>query len=301
MIVICGATGKIGGTAARALRKRGVPVTAVVRDPEKARALEAQGCTLARADLGDEGALTAAFRGAEAVLVLCPLAATDEQVEAHSQRIIEVVGAAIEAARPRRVVAISDYGVHVPSGTGVTMILRRVEDRLRAVPAGATRMTFVRSAEHMQNWVRQLRVVRSRGVLPSLHHPVARAFPTVSALDVGLVAAELLEAGSDASTADSAGDAPRVVHVEGPRRYSAADIAATYAELLARDVTALELARDEWSGALKAGGLSDAYARLVMELQDAHNAGRIDAEPGGEVRRGDTTLEAALAAAAAIA
>jgi hypothetical protein len=31
-----------------------------------------------------------------------------------------------------------------------------------------------------------------------------------------------------------------------------------------------------------------------MELQDAHNAGLIDAEPGGEVRRGTTELEQAL-------
>jgi hypothetical protein len=31
-----------------------------------------------------------------------------------------------------------------------------------------------------------------------------------------------------------------------------------------------------------------------MELQDAHNAGLIDAEPSGEVRRGTTELEQAL-------
>ena len=181
MIVICGATGKIGGTAARALRSRGLPVKAVVRDVAKASALEKAGCTLAMADLGDERAVTAAFRGADAALVICPLRPSGD-VEGEAGRVIDVLGAALASTRPPSVVAISDYGAHVPAGTGITLILRRLEERLRAV---STNMTFVRSAEHMQNWLRQLRAARSRGVLPSLHHPVTRPFPMVSAFDVG--------------------------------------------------------------------------------------------------------------------
>jgi NAD(P)H dehydrogenase (quinone) len=130
--------------------------------------------------------------------------------------------------------------------------------------------------------------VRSRGVLPSLHHPVTRPFPTVSAFDVGKVAADLLELPVESRRS------PRVIHVEGPRRYAAVDVAASFARSLGRTVTALELPRDQWAAGLAAGGLSEGYARLVMELQDAHNAGLIDAEPGGEVRRGTTELEQAL-------
>jgi uncharacterized protein YbjT (DUF2867 family) len=120
MIVICGATGKIGGTAARALRSRGLPVTAVVRDVAKASALEAAGCTLATADLGDERAVTAAFRGADAVLVICPLRPAAGDVEGEAGRIIDALGAALASTRPQHVVAISDYGAHVPAGTGIT-------------------------------------------------------------------------------------------------------------------------------------------------------------------------------------
>ncbi|WP_437574681.1 hypothetical protein [Sorangium sp. So ce887] len=53
-------------------------------------------------------------------------------------------------------------------------------------------MTFLRSAEHMENWKQHLPAARRRGVLPSLHYPVTRRFPIVHAPDVGLVAAELL-------------------------------------------------------------------------------------------------------------
>jgi NAD(P)H dehydrogenase (quinone) len=284
MIVIFGATGKIGGAAARALRARGLQVKAVVREATKAQALRALGCEIALADLNDEGATAEAVAGAEATLVICPLQPSAADVSAEAQRIIDTLGAALTKARPQHIVAISDYGAQVPSGTGVTLILRRLEARLRSVPA---RVTFVRSAEHMQNWLRMLGLARSQGVLPSLHHPVERAFPTVSAYDVGALAAELLAAPSELA------GAPRVIHAEGPHRYSAADVAAVYAQALERTVSAQALPRERWHDTL-AGRLGESYARLVCELQDAHNSGQIEVEPGGEVWRGTTELASAL-------
>jgi len=288
MIVIFGATGNIGGAAALELRARGLPVRAVMRDVARAGTLVATGCEVAMADLYDEHAVVDALRGADAVLVICPLKPAAEDVEADAGRIIDNLGRAIEAARPRAVVAISDYGAHRPRGTGITMIFHRLEQRLAAAPAA---MTFLRSAEHMQNWSRHLRAARQHGVLPSLHHPVSRLFPTVSAPDVGVVAAEIL-----AEPGQHRGG-PRIVHVEGPRRYAASDVAAAVEHLLGLPVEARALAREAWLPALLAGGLGGSYARLVTELQDAHNAGGIDVEPGGEVRRGATELGEALSLA----
>jgi NAD(P)H dehydrogenase (quinone) len=285
MIVICGATGKIGGTTARALRALGLPVKVLVRDPAMADALVKLGSTLATADLHDQRAVIEAFRGADQLLVICPLQNAADDVLGDAQAVIDVIGAGIEAARPRRVVAISDYGAHLLEGTGITLILRRLEERLRGLPVTTV---FIRSAEHMQNWLRQLPAARDKGVLPSLHHPVTRAFPTVSAFDVGRVAAEILAAPIEASRV------PRVIHVEGPRRYSAADVATVFAQRLAHPVLAQATPRAEWQKALAAARLGDSYARLVIELQDAHNAGLIDVEPSGEVRRGSTKLADAL-------
>jgi NAD(P)H dehydrogenase (quinone) len=116
-----------------------------------------------------------------------------------------------------------------------------------------------------------------------MHHPLTKAFPTVSAADVGTAAAELLVERSEARH--------RVVHIEGPRRYTALDVAATLAALAGRQVTAHELPRPDWVPVLVRAGLGESYARLVVELYDAHNRGRIDAERGaGETRRGRTEL-----------
>ncbi|MBJ6764708.1 NAD(P)H-binding protein [Myxococcaceae bacterium JPH2] len=286
MFVIVGATGKVGGAAATELRRRGLPVRAVLRDVSRGERLTQLGCELAQADLLDTQAVARALQGAEGALVICPLRANGDDPASDAQRIIDSLGEAIDIARPRAVVAISDYGAQVPAGTGVTLIFHRLEARLAKT---ATAMTFLRSAEHMQNSARHVRAARERGVLVSLHHPVTKLYPTVSAPDVGLIAADLL-----VETPPQPGT-PRIVHVEGPRRYSAQDAAQVFERIVQRPVVPHALERERWISALLAGGLSEGYAQLVAELQDAHNAGHIDIEAGvGEVRRGTTELERAL-------
>jgi uncharacterized protein YbjT (DUF2867 family) len=286
MIVILGATGKVGGTAARELRRRGREVRAVVRNPPKGATLAELGCEIAVGDVHDRAAMRRVLEGAESVLAIVPLRPGADDVLADAQDTVDSLRAAIDATKPKHVVAISDYGAEQPSGTGVTLALHRLEVGLRGAPSA---LTFLRSSEQMQNFLRQTRAVQARGVLPSLHHPVTRAFPTVSAFDVGLEAAELLEGKAPV------GGEPRIVHIEGPRRYSAADFARVFGAFFGHPVAAEAIPRERWAEALSAGGLGPSYAQLVMELQDAHNAGRIDAEAGvGEVAHGATLLEEAL-------
>lgn len=282
MFTIIGATGRVGGAAARELRRRGRAVRAVVRDPGRAGALAEAGCDIAVADIADSQALTAALAGAEGVLAIAPLAPSRGDAAAEARRLIDSLAQALEMARPPRAVAISDYGAQHAAGTGVTLIFHHLEQRLGGLPG----VTFLRSAEHMQNWARSLGAAMATGVLASLHHPLDKRFPTVSAPDVGLIAADLLAA---------AEAPPRVVHAEGPQRYTALDVAAALAGPLGRPVQAVALPRGQWDQALAAGGLSEGYVRLITELYDAHNAGRIEVE-GGEIRRGTTPLAEVLAA-----
>jgi hypothetical protein len=109
-------------------------------------------------------------------------------------------------------------------------------------------------------------------VLPSLHHPLSKLFPTVAAQDVGLLAAELLLDDGPAKVS------PRVVSIESETRVSALDIARTLGELADRQITAREVPRSEWAAMLQGAGLGENHARLITDLYDAHNAGRIDVE-----------------------
>jgi NAD(P)H dehydrogenase (quinone) len=274
VIAVLGATGKIGRATIKALRQQHVPVRAVVRDAAKAKDL-GSGVDIAVADLADTRAVRLSLDGAETVQVICPTNPRATNASGEMMRMIESICAALEHTEPDYVVAISDYGAEVPQGTGVTMLFRFLEERLRRVPAD---VTFVRSAEHMQNWARQVPTALKTGTLATLHHPVTKQFPTVSASDVGLVAADLLLE-----------PATRVVYVEGPRRYSAQDVG----EAIGVQVT--ELPQAEWVPTLTRGGISESYAQLVAELFVAHNAGRIDVEDGvTDVRRGTTELRDVL-------
>jgi nucleoside-diphosphate-sugar epimerase len=67
-IAITGASGFLGGYLVRVLRDRGLRVRAVVRRPEAAAALAAEGFETAMADLADAAALAAAFEGCDGVV-----------------------------------------------------------------------------------------------------------------------------------------------------------------------------------------------------------------------------------------
>jgi uncharacterized protein YbjT (DUF2867 family) len=199
---------------------------------------------------------------------------------------IEAMAAALKAEPPGALIAISDYGAELDARTGITMTFHELEDALRDV---APAVTFLRSAEHMHNWARFVSVAVETGVLPSLHRPLSKGFPQVAAGDVGGVAADLL--------AKPPANAKSLIHVEGPRRYTALDVAATLSELTGREITAQALPRNEWVPTLTRGGVGQSYAELVAAMFDVHNTGRIDIDPlADEVRHCTAELRDVLAA-----
>lgn len=288
VFVIFGAAGNVGRVSAAALRRAGCDVRAVVRNGEQGALLEEIGCEIAVADLLDAASVARAVEGAYAVQILCPVPRADADPATTMRRVIDVSANVLRADPPQRVLALSDYGAEHPSGTGITTLFHTLEMRLAPI---AAQLTFLRAAEHMHNWARLLPVVLARGVLPSLHHPLTKLFPTVAAEDVGLLAAELLLDERPAK------EAPRVVSIEGETRVSALDLAHTLGALTQRQITAYEVPRGEWAGMLEGAGLGANHARLITDLYDAHNAGRIDVDTGISERRfGSTTLADAFAA-----
>ena len=294
MFVIFGASGKVGSVTAAALRHAGKAVRAVVRDERQAQRFAAIGCETVMADLTDSQAVRSAIEGAYAVQILCPVPATDTDPEATMRHVIDVAADALHASPPVAVLALSDYGTEVPEGTGITLLYRYLEARLTPL---RTRLTLLRSAEHMENWARVIPAALARGVLPSLHHPLTKTFPTVAARDVGTIAAQLLLDGDDSDDADEMrSDRPRIVSVEGPQRISAIDVAQVLSDVAKHTVSALALPRGEWSATLRHAGLTENHTRLIAELYDAHNAGKIDVEAGQTERRfGATPLSEAIA------
>jgi dihydroflavonol-4-reductase len=115
-IFMTGATGFIGGEIARRLRARGDEVVALVRNPEKAKALQQIGCQLAGGDLTDSAAIHTGMQGADAVIhcaavydIGIPASQRPAMYDANVKGTENVLGAALELKVPK-VVYVSTIG-----------------------------------------------------------------------------------------------------------------------------------------------------------------------------------------------
>ncbi|KAK0760495.1 hypothetical protein N5P37_006689 [Trichoderma harzianum] len=259
MFAIVGAAGKVGYATSLALRDA--------------------------ADLLDSKALAKAIGDAHTVQIILPPSPQAKDPAEEMRRGIESLASALEEARPKLVLAISDYGAHITNDIGMPTLCRTFEERLSKLDC---HKVFLRSAEHMQGWGRAVPRAIESGTLPSFHDPLDMVFPTVSAPDVGAIAADiLLRPASD--------NLVEIVHAEGPRRYSANDVAAVLSELLGRTINAEAVPRSRWKGAFESV-MSPSLAELLIKANDAQNeGGLVDVEPDAkEVRYGTTELLDAL-------
>ncbi len=280
MFAIIGAAGNVGYATSSALRQAGVPVRAILRDAAKAARLRAIGCEIAIADLQDTGSLAQAIGNADAVQIIVPVSPQAKDPAEDLRRSIESVTAALAQARPKQVLAISDYGAHVADDIGMPSIFHDFEARLRRLGG---HKQILRSAEHMHNWGRGIPAALASGTLPSFQDPIDMQQPTISAQDLGLISAKLL------LRPDSGNDVD-VIHAEGPRRYSASDVATAVSQLSGRTVHAQAVPRPQWKEAF--GRMPASLAELLIKANEAKNkGGLVDVEPNvGEVIYGTTEL-----------
>lgn len=289
MYAIIGAAGKVGYATASALRQAGKPVRAILRSEKKAALLRDIGCEVALADIEDVQAMIQAIGEAACVQVIIPPAPQAEDTAKEMRNDIESLAAALEQVKPKRILAISDYGAHVTQDIGMPTMCRSLEQRISQL--GGHKI-ILRSAEHMQNWARAIPAAAESGILRTFHDPVDVEHPTISASDVGLISAELL-----LRFDGELKDAIEIFHAEGPRRYSTTNVAATLSEILGQSIRTEIVPRSQWQQAFERV-MSPSLAELLIKANDAQNTGGlVDVEPGSqEVLYGSTELIDALRA-----
>lgn len=253
MHIVLGATGHVGSALAQALLARSEPVTVVTRDAGKTEALRRKGAHVAEVDVFDTPALHRVFQGGQRIFVLNPPAAPSTDTVAEERRSMRAIVAALEGCRPEKIVAESVYGARHGEGIGDLGVLHELEQALQAGPAP---FSALRAAYYMSNWDASLKTAREEGQVHTMYPP-GFTLPMVAPHDLGEFAAKLM-----LGPAESSG--PH--HVEGPARYSSADVAAAFAEALGRPVEAVQTPQAQWAPAFKALGFSDAAARSYAEM-----------------------------------
>jgi NAD(P)H dehydrogenase (quinone) len=158
--------------------------------------------------------------------------------------------------------------------------LKLTEEMLRAAQVP---VAFLRAAWFMENAAWDVEAARS-GVVPSFLQPLDHAIPMVATVDIGRTAAALLR---------ESWSGLRLVELEGPRRYSAADIGRAFTAALGREVRMEPIPRETWEQVFRSRGTKHPMPRIRMI--DGFNEGWIDFEGAGEHRRGTVTLETVIA------
>jgi uncharacterized protein YbjT (DUF2867 family) len=193
VILVTGATGKVGQEVVRQLSAAGVASRAFVRNPVKASGIRLPGVEIMTGDLADAAALERALSGVDRVFLVSP--AAPEQVE--------LQGNVIEAARrsgTRQVVKVSVAG-GPDAGTQIGRWHWSTEKQLEASGMG---FTFLRPTLYMQQMLRYAPSIAAGGTFSA---PIGSGeVAVVDTRDVAAVAVRALtEEGHDRKIYDLTG------------------------------------------------------------------------------------------------
>ncbi|MEX1248500.1 MAG: NmrA family NAD(P)-binding protein [Anaerolineales bacterium] len=237
MILVTGAAGKTGLALLCALKQRGATVRALIRRQEReTEVLEAGARQAQLGDLLDAGSLSAAFADVGAVYLICP--------NVHP-REFEMARNAITVAKQAGVRRIVYHSVLYPQIEAMPHHWQKLKVEEALIQSGLE-FTILQPASYMQNILPYWEAITTTGEY-RVPYSVDSAFSPVDLGDVAQVAAAaLLEYGS----------AGGIYPLAGPQRMRSATMAAEMAQVLGRDVHAVQQPLAEWIENAKKAGYS---------------------------------------------
>lgn len=177
-ILVTGATGQVGGAAARVLAELGASVRVLVRDMSRADDLD--GTQIMRGSFEDDTSLERALDGVDTIF----LAGRDSP---DTVALLRNVLQHAEQSNVRHVVKLSAIGARADSPVGLMRDHHTVDQILKASPL---RWTLLQPHLYMQNLLRFADSVQHEGQLSA---PMAdKHIPLVDTRDVGAAAATVL-------------------------------------------------------------------------------------------------------------
>jgi uncharacterized protein YbjT (DUF2867 family) len=177
MILVLGATGNVGGGVVDLLRKEGIAIRAMTRDP--AKVVPAEGVEVVLGDFHKPATIAAALDGINAVFVMAPV----PLVADHARVVTEMA----RRGGTRRIVLLSSLSAEQDPDNAPTIQHRAAEE---AVRQSGCEWTIVRGGQFMSNSLRWAASIRStREVRPYVRND---ASAIIDPLDISAVAAAAL-------------------------------------------------------------------------------------------------------------
>jgi uncharacterized protein YbjT (DUF2867 family) len=263
LILTYGSTGVQGEPVARKLLEAGHRVRAVLRHPERASALQAQGAEVVQGDLADLEALKRASAGVDAVFLMFPFSAQGNP--------FELLGNALEAARGAGVkfLVFNASGQPPEAPTGIPMLDFRIQLEAFIADCGIPNV-ILRPGVYMQNFL-------GPWCLPSITSSNTVTYPHRSEMRVSWIAAEDL-----GSLAVAALGRPELAgqrfNLGGPEALDGAAIARAFTAGLGREIAYQAITPDDFAATMaqimgpEAGeGIRIAYTHSNAQPDDSMN------------------------------
>jgi uncharacterized protein YbjT (DUF2867 family) len=282
MYAVLGATGNTGAVVAKKLLDMGERVRAVGRDAFKLGPLTELGAETVIADVHDAAALSKALAGAKGAYLMIPPQVKAADFLAATDKISDAITEAVKVSGVSHVAVLSSIGAQHPTKTGPIVPLHNFEEKLKRVPGLSA--LFFRPAYFMENLLLMIGLIQSMGFLAGSVKGDLK-FPMIASRDVGEAAAKALVAGGFTGFSTQ--------ELLGQRDISNDEAAAVIGAAIGKP----RLSYQSFPGfmveqGLKQMGLPGKTARLMTEMSEAQNEGRLNPqEPRSEKNTTPTTIE----------
>ena len=263
MYVVLGASGNTGHVVATNLLAGGQKVRVVGRNAAHLQPLTAKGAEAFVADVTDAGALAKAFDQAESAYVMIPPNTTSNDPLGYANRVSDAIAAAVQNAGIKNVVALSSIGADKDSGTGPVLGLHHLEQKLNQI-IGAN-VLHLRATYFMENTLPQVNAIRMMG---SAAGPLRAdlKLPMIATRDIGNAAAEAL------LRPTFRGKQTR--ELLGPRDLTYTEVAMMIGRAIGKpDLKYVQAPDDQFRSVLVQMGMSEQFARLLLEMTGSLNSG----------------------------
>jgi uncharacterized protein YbjT (DUF2867 family) len=204
----------------------------------------------------------------------------------YANQVSDAIASAVQNAGTGNVVALSSVGAEHSSGTGPVVGLHNLEQKLNRIDSA--NVLYLRAGYFMENTLPQVNAIRQMGVVAGPLRPDLK-LPMIATHDIGNVAADNL------LHPVIRGKQTRELLGQSDLTYT--DVATIIGKAIGRpDLKYVQAPDEQFRSVLVQMGMSDQFARLLLEMTSALNSGTMRAlEPRKTQNSTPTSFESFVA------
>jgi uncharacterized protein YbjT (DUF2867 family) len=278
--IVVGATGQVGITLTSELKRMGIPVRAVVRNPNKllGKIIETK-----TADLFNVDQVTAAFQGGTNVFLITPENPASNDIIGDTEQIVYNYREAVQRAGIKKIIGLSCIGAHHGGNTGNILMSRILEQGFHDVDV---EKIFIRPCYYFSNWLGYMDTADQYGVLPSFF-PEQLKIEMHSPVDLAKHIAKIM---ADRSPIKD----NTIYEMVGPQKYSPIDVANAFSKLLHKKIAVQTITKENWIETLVSVGFTQNTAGNLADMTQAVIDDKANPERPGDTIKLATSLQTYL-------